>query len=76
MIESTPLFGDLPEQAPPATLYADRHALQPCARCGGTGTETCPYPRWHHRWLTWDPECRRCKGGGKVLIYVGAVHDV
>ena len=69
------LFPSLPEQRAPSTLYADRHALEPCSRCGGTGREVCPYPSHYYVALTWDPTCRGCNGAGKRLRYIGLCVD-
>lgn len=70
------LFPSLPVQHAPAVIYTDRHALEPCTRCGGTGREACPYPSYYRVAMLWDPECRGCCGAGKRLRYVGACSDV
>lgn len=70
------LFETLPEQRPPEIRYTDEHVLEPCSRCGGSGREACPYPRWSYRYANWDPTCRGCKGKGRRLIFVGRAIDV
>ena len=69
------LFSHLPVQFPPPFLEADEHVLEPCGICGGTGSEESPFPRGSYRHLMWDPTCRKCKGAGKRLIYVGRAVD-
>ncbi len=69
------LFPDLPEQSPPATLYTDRHTLEMCSRCGGTGRVECWYPKWYDVALFWDPTCRACEGAGRIIRCVGDVRD-
>lgn len=71
------LFCDLPDASPPLYLYADRHVLEPCQRCDGTGKEANRIPHWvADRDLLWDPTCRGCNGEGARIVYVGLVHDV
>jgi hypothetical protein len=65
------LFGSLPEQRAPTSIETDEHVLEKCRRCGGRGWEHNPFPRWHDRWLDWDPECRRCSGVGVILSWIG-----
>jgi hypothetical protein len=69
------LFPDLPEQLPSPFRETDEHFLEPCSRCGGTGTEASPFPRGSYRHLMWDPTCRKCNGAGKRLIYIGRAVD-
>ena len=61
------LFECLPVQMPPATLYTDAHVLFDCLTCNGTGVQRCWYPRSHPVSWNWDPTCRGCGGGGKLL---------
>lgn len=71
------LFPNLPTATPPLYLYADKHVLEPCLRCAGTGKEANRIPHYvSDRDLLWDPTCRGCKGVGKRLVYVGPVRDV
>ena len=70
------LFEDLPEQHPPAILYADEHILERCARCKGTGREENPYPPSHRSHAEWDPVCRGCAGHGGRVLHIGAVRDI
>lgn len=71
------LFQDLPISTPPLYLYADKHVLEPCLRCDGTGKEANRIPYYvSDREALWDPTCRGCNGAGKRLVYVGMVRDV
>ncbi len=71
------LFSDLPISTPPLYLYADKHVLEPCLRCDGTGKEANRIPYYvSNRDLLWDPTCRGCKGAARRLVYVGPVRDV
>ena len=69
------LFADLPDQVDDGLRSSDAHLLQPCSRCGGSGHEDNPFPRWHPRYLLWDPECRGCRGAGRKLIHMGKFTD-
>lgn len=71
----TDLFPDLPEQRAPTVLYADRHSLEPCRRCGGTGREECPYPSHYRIAQEWDPVCRRCRGQKGIMRCWGPPTD-
>ena len=76
MTDQLSLFADLPVQEASPFREPDEHFLEPCSRCAGTGTEECPYPRWHPRYILWNPACVKCHGAGKILTHVGPAIDL
>lgn len=81
--------GELPDQAPPVTLYADRHALVPCRACNGTKRREAATPLDYQdafqaggvsamvklRLDDMDLTCPACGGAGQVVRFLGDFTD-
>jgi DnaJ-class molecular chaperone len=65
------LFANLPEQSPPSAIWVDEHSLEDCSKCRGTGRHRYYAISGGYQAQRFTEACRHCRGGGKVLRYIG-----